>query len=67
MIPVPEGINWENKLNEIAEKIRGFSGREIAKLLISWQVSKHVHILVATLIHNELCIAYVYKHLVPCC
>ena len=38
MIPVPSDVDWEDKLNSIAKMIEGFSGREIAKLLISWQV-----------------------------
>lgn len=39
MIPLPEGMDWELKLRGIADQIVGFSGREIAKLMISWQVS----------------------------
>ena len=37
-IPLPPGVDWEQKLNDISNAIEGFSGREIAKLVISWQV-----------------------------
>ena len=42
MIPLPEGMDWEQKLRGIADQIEGFSGREIAKLMISWQVSWNI-------------------------
>ena len=37
-IPVPEDVDWEKKLTDISEKVEGFSGREISKLVIAWQV-----------------------------
>ncbi len=46
MIPVPESLNWERKLMEIAEITTGFSGREISKLLISWQVYTNTLIII---------------------
>ena len=39
MIPIPDGIDWEKKLHKMATDIIGFSGREVAKLAIAWQVS----------------------------
>ena len=31
-------LDWDEKFHKIAEMCSGFSGREIAKLAISWQV-----------------------------
>ena len=39
MIPLPSDVNWEEYFKEMSMNIAGFSGREIAKLAISWQVS----------------------------
>ncbi|CAI8021971.1 ATPase family AAA domain-containing protein 3 [Geodia barretti] len=37
-IPLPPDVDWEEKLTEISRRIEGFSGREISKLVIAWQV-----------------------------
>lgn len=37
-IEVPD-LDWDKKFHKIAETCSGFSGREIAKLAISWQVT----------------------------
>ena len=36
-IPVPK-LEWDSKFQEIANETSGFSGREISKLAIAWQV-----------------------------
>ena len=36
-IPVPKLV-WDLKFQEIAKETSGFSGREISKLAIAWQV-----------------------------
>ena len=41
-IPVPADVDWEKKLTDISEKIEGFSGREISKLAVAWQVRVYV-------------------------
>ena len=38
-IPLPTGVDWEQKFKRISEMIDGFSGQEIAKLAVAWQVS----------------------------
>ena len=38
MIPIPTGVDWEARMSRLADYINGFSGREIAKLAIAWQV-----------------------------
>ena len=37
-IPLPTEVNWEEKFKKIAGQIEGFSGREISKLAVAWQV-----------------------------
>ena len=37
-IPLPSDVDWERKLTDISRKIDGFSGREISKLVVAWQV-----------------------------
>ena len=37
-IPLQEGVHWEREIEQISKNIIGFSGREISKLAISWQV-----------------------------
>jgi len=36
-IQVPD-LDWDKKFHKMAKETEGFSGREIAKLAISWQV-----------------------------
>ena len=43
------GVNWEGKMEELSEIITGFSGREISKLAISWQVQTIMCLLTAEL------------------
>ena len=31
-------MNWEQEIERISKQIDGFSGREIAKLAVAWQV-----------------------------
>ena len=38
MIPIPSDVDWEEYFKTMADKVKGFSGREIAKLAIAWQV-----------------------------
>ena len=38
MIPLPLDLDWDQKFQSIAQKVEGFSGREVAKLTIAWQV-----------------------------
>lgn len=37
-IPLQEDVNWEQEIERISKQIDGFSGREIAKLAVAWQV-----------------------------
>lgn len=39
MIPLPSNMDWESMFRKLGEETEGFSGREIAKLAIAWQVS----------------------------
>ena len=48
-IPLPAEVDWEKKLTDISMKIDGFSGREISKLVIAWQV--HVHTSTCVCVH----------------
>ena len=32
-------VDWEGKMKAVAKLITGFSGREISKLVLAWQVS----------------------------
>ena len=32
-------VDWEGKMKAVAKLITGFSGREISKLILAWQVS----------------------------
>jgi ATPase family AAA domain-containing protein 3A/B len=41
MIPIPTDIDWDKYFMGIASQVKGFSGREIAKLAISWQASAY--------------------------
>ena len=34
-------INWEEMMKDVAKKLTGFSGREISKLAIAWQVGEN--------------------------
>jgi len=50
---------WEQKFKRISEMIDGFSGREIAKLAVAWQVSSiimvyHILLKVLVLANNAL-------------
>jgi hypothetical protein len=38
-IPLQEDVKWEKEIERITKQIDGFSGREIAKLAVAWQVS----------------------------
>ena len=38
-VPVEKDIDWEGKMNAVTKLIIGFSGREISKLVLAWQVS----------------------------
>ena len=40
-VPLEPGVDWEEKMKAIARQITGFSGREISKLAIAWQVSSY--------------------------
>ena len=35
-------MDWEAEITKVAKEITGFSGREISKLAIAWQVRDHV-------------------------
>ena len=48
-VPLESGVNWEGKMEELSEIITGFSGREISKLAISWQVQTIMCLLTAEL------------------
>ena len=37
-IPLQDDIKWEQEIERISKQIDGFSGREIAKLAVAWQV-----------------------------
>lgn len=41
MIPIPADVDWEKYFKTMADEVKGFSGREIAKLAIAWQVKVH--------------------------
>ena len=41
MIPIPSDVDWEKYFKTMADEVKGFSGREIAKLAIAWQVKVH--------------------------
>jgi len=52
-------VDWEQKFKRISEMIDGFSGREIAKLAVAWQVSSiimvyHILLKVLVLANNAL-------------
>ena len=53
MIPLPSDIDWEDMFKKLAEQVEGFSGREIAKLAIAWQVSGALCIV--TMCYNNTC------------
>lgn len=36
-----EDLDWDKKFHQMAKLSSGFSGREIAKLAVSWQVLGH--------------------------
>ena len=38
-IPLQDNIKWEQEIERISKQIDGFSGREIAKLAVAWQVN----------------------------
>ena len=51
-------MDWEEKFKRISEMIDGFSGREIAKLAVAWQVSSIIivyHILLKVLLLAKQC------------
>lgn len=37
-IPLQNDVKWELEMERISKQIDGFSGREIAKLAVAWQV-----------------------------
>lgn len=40
-IPLQDNIDWEDRIKQISKSTTGFSGREISKLVIAWQVSSY--------------------------
>lgn len=53
-IPLPTEVNWEEKFKKIADQIEGFSGREISKLAVAWQVLFLLHVHGPCLCHCTL-------------
>ena len=37
-IPLQEHVKWDQEMERISNKVDEFSGREIAKLAVGWQV-----------------------------
>ena len=45
-VPLEKDVDWESEIGEVAKEISGFSGREISKLAIAWQVGWRAQIYV---------------------
>jgi len=37
-VPLEKDVDWQVEISKVAQEIKGFSGREISKLAIAWQV-----------------------------